>query len=357
MKPFRSLSAVEQLAAHLRTEIASGRLQGTMPGVIRLVKDLGVGTNTVLGAMAKLEKEGVIESQGPRRGCRIASSVKGPGRSLRVRFLLFNTGDETSRDVLNLMQHLHLANHHPEYANRSMWSLGMNAKRVARFVEKNPADAWVVIAGSKEILEWFADQPFPCFALLGGFHGVNLAGTKPDKIAAQRTAVHRLVELGHRRIIKVVLHDRIHPVLGQMEQSFMEDLQSLGIPTGAYNLAAWGEHPAMFYERLDALFQHTPPTALFLDAVSLFHAARDHLARKGMIAPRDVSLVCDDPDASFQWMQPSVAHMDWSFEPLARRVLRWLENVAMGKDDRRQSLFTARFVEGGTIGPAPKSSS
>jgi DNA-binding LacI/PurR family transcriptional regulator len=230
----------------------------------------------------------------------------------------------------------------------------MDVRRVARFVEGNPADAWVVIAASREILEWFASQPFPCFALLGGFRGVNLAGAKPDKIAAQRKALHRLAELGHRRIVKVVMNDRIHPVPGQIEQSFLNDLESLGIPTGPYNLPAWGENPAMFYQRLDSLFRHTPPTALFLDAVSLFHAARDHLAQKGIVAPRDVSLVCDDPDISFEWMEPSVAHIHWSFQPLARRVAQWLDHVASGKDDRRQTLLRAKFVEGGTIGPVAR---
>jgi hypothetical protein len=34
--------------------------------------------------------------------------------------------------------------------------------------------------------------------------------------------------------------------------------------------------------------------------------------------------------------------------------LRWAANIAQGKDDRRQYLPKARFVPGGTIGPAPK---
>jgi DNA-binding LacI/PurR family transcriptional regulator len=90
---------------------------------------------------------------------------------------------------------------------------------------------------------------------------------------------------------------------------------------------------------------------MFLDAVSLFHAARDHLARKGIICPRDVSLVCGDPNADFVWMQPTVAHIQWSFEPLARRVVRWLEHLASGKHDRHQTLVNAKFIDGGTIGP------
>jgi hypothetical protein len=40
LKPFRPLSAVEQLVAHLRWEIRSGGLDGNMPGVAQLVRRL-----------------------------------------------------------------------------------------------------------------------------------------------------------------------------------------------------------------------------------------------------------------------------------------------------------------------------
>lgn len=333
-----------------------------MPGVIRLSSELGVNRTTLQAGLRLLEKRGLLEPGGEKKRRRIvipksstSRGTNGSGRRLRVKILLFSKkGNETSRDVLYLMQHLHMTGHDPEFAIRSMGSLGMDVRRVARFVGKNPADAWVVLAGSREILEWFADQPFPSFALLGGFRGVNIAGVKPDKVVAQREAVRRLVELGHRRIVRVVMEHRIHPVLGQMERSFLDDLNYHGIPTGPYNLPAWGEDPAMFYKRQDSLFRHTPPTAMFLDAVSLFHAARDHLAKKGIVAPKDVSLVCDDPDVSFGWMQPSVAHIHWTFQPLARRVGQWLEHVASGKADRRQTLLKARFICGGTVGPVAK---
>ncbi len=362
---FRIKSSAEQVAAHLEAEILSGQWREQMPGVIRLSSEMGVNRTTLQAGLRLLETRGLLEPGGEKKRRRIVmpkssslSAFRGTNgniRKLRVRILLFGKGDETNRDALHLVQHLHMTRHDPEFASRSLWSLGMDVRRVARYVESNPADAWVVLAGSREILEWFSAQSFPSFALLGGFRGVNLAGVKPDKIVAQREAVRRLVELGHRRIVKVVIEDRIHPVLGQVEQSFLEDLKSHGIPTGSYNLPAWTESPAKFYERLDSLFRHTPPTAMFLDAVSLFHAARDHLAKKGIVAPRDISLVCDDPDTSFAWMQPSVAHIHWSFESLAHRVERWLENVASGNDDRRQTLLKAKFVDGLTIGPAAKS--
>jgi hypothetical protein len=37
-----------------------------------------------------------------------------------------------------------------------------------------------------------------------------------------------------------------------------------------------------------------------------------------------------------------------------RRIVRWANNVARGKDDRRKTSSLAQFVEGGTIGTAKK---
>jgi hypothetical protein len=34
-----------------------------------------------------------------------------------------------------------------------------------------------------------------------------------------------------------------------------------------------------------------------------------------------------------------------------KRVIRWADNVAQGKDDRRQTHIQATFIDGGTIGP------
>ncbi len=40
----------------------------------------------------------------------------------------------------------------------------------------------------------------------------------------------------------------------------------------------------------------------------------------------------------------------WDSGPVLRRVVRWVANMGRGKEDRRQTLTKAEFVEGGTIG-------
>ena len=179
-------------------------------------------------------------------------------------------------------------------------------------------------------------------------------GINAEKAPAVKAAVRRLHGYGHRRMVFLSREERRKPYPAPMEQAFLDELAALGIKTGVYNLPDWGDDIAGFYRGLDSLFQHTPPTALLLVEARLYIAAQQHLARRGIVAPRDVSLVCDDPDVAFSWCLPVVSHFHWDPRPVVSRVVRWVENVARGKVDRRQSLVPAEFVEGGTIGPVAR---
>lgn len=49
-----------------------------------------------------------------------------------------------------------------------------------------------------------------------------------------------------------------------------------------------------------------------------------------------------------------VAHIRWDSRPVVRRIVRWVDDVGRGKEEKRQTLTKAEFVEGGTVGSAPK---
>jgi DNA-binding LacI/PurR family transcriptional regulator len=87
----------------------------------------------------------------------------------------------------------------------------MNVKRVARFVRNTEADAWVVTAGSRDVLKWFVTQQLPVFALFGQFGDLPIAGTGPDKAPAYAEAVRSLVAHGHRRIVLMARPQRRNP--------------------------------------------------------------------------------------------------------------------------------------------------
>jgi DNA-binding LacI/PurR family transcriptional regulator len=193
----------------------------------------------------------------------------------------------------------------------------------------------------------------PAFGLFGRIKEVAVASMSPRKAPAFAELVGRLVALGHRRIVMMARSERRLPSPGFLERWFLDLLAGHGIATSTYNLPHWEDTPEGFHRCLDSLFQHTPPTAFILDGPALFFAAQQHLAAAGFVAPRDVSLICTDQSHDFEWCLPTVAHIRWDSAPLIRRVVVWADHISRGKEDRRKTTNNARFVEGGTIGPAP----
>jgi DNA-binding LacI/PurR family transcriptional regulator len=355
MKKLKLLQFHEQLAGHLREEIMRGVWAGQMPGAPTLAGELGVDHRMVIAAFGLLEKDGLLAPQGAGRRRKIVSPENHTPPALRVRILPYEKKDRNLYYVLDLLHRLMEMGHLASLSSKTLKEMGMNVENVARFVQKNDADAWIVMSGSREILEWFAKRSEPAFAFAGRWRGVPIAASSPDKAPELRKAVRRLFELGHRRIVLLNREERRKPGPAFLEREFLTELESLGIQTGPYNMPDWRDNMNDFHRRIDSLFRHTPPTAMVIDEMPLFIAAQQHLAHSGYIAPRDVSLACLDPDYAFDWCQPSVAHIHWSPELLVRRITRWADNVARGKEDRRQSFSNAEFVEGGTIGPVPES--
>ena len=136
------------------------------------------------------------------------------------------------------------------------------------------------------------------------------------------------------------------------ELFLLDEMAAQGLSTGPFNLPTWEDHVEGFRRCLESLFRHTPPTALIIEEVPHFIAALQFCGKRGYRVPGDVSLVCATSDPGFAMCTPSVAYVRWSTRPLVRRVMRWTESISRGKENCRQSLIKAEFVEGGTIGPA-----
>jgi DNA-binding LacI/PurR family transcriptional regulator/DNA-binding transcriptional regulator YhcF (GntR family) len=352
MPGLKTSRVTEQAAAHLREELRKGRWTGLMPGRRVLARDLGVSQSTVQGALDLLEAEGVLLAEGLGKRRRINVKARRKAARLNIRILLYDRRELAQFESRNLRYLLQQSGHVVEYAEKDLHELRMDARRVAAFVRQQPADAWVVNAGPRAVLEWFAEQPLPAFALFGQKAGLPIAGASPRKIPALIEAVRRLAALGHRRMVMIVHEEWRKPAPGIFQQAFLDELEALGVATGPYNLPEWEDSPEGLCRGLDSLLSLTPPTALIVSEPKLFVAVRDHLAQRGFVSPRDISLICDDPDPVFSWCRPTVAHIRWSHESIVRRVLRWAENVAHGKDDRRQTFTLGKYIDGGTVGPA-----
>lgn len=351
MKNARIRTASGQFAEYLKEQIRERRWTGKLPGESWMVTHLQVGRGTVRAAMAQLEGEGILApcGQGQRRRI-IMSEEDFATRKIRVRIFPYEKQDRGDIDSSSLLAELLEAGMDADFAQKSLKELGMRADRVARYVKQNPADAWIVSAASEEVLEWFAGQSSPVLAMYGRNKDLPIAAAFPMMIPGQTAAVQRLIELGHKRIVMVTREERRKPQLSHPEQVFIDQLEAAGITTGDYNLPDWEETREGLRRLLDELFRFSPPTALFFQEAQLFIAARSHLADRGIIAPRDVSLVVADNDPSFTWHNPIPSHIHWDYRPVVRRIVRWAKHVAAGKEDRRKFATESTFVEGGTIG-------
>ncbi|HEX5789523.1 MAG TPA: substrate-binding domain-containing protein, partial [Luteolibacter sp.] len=347
------LTIAEQAAAYLRSELLRGRWSGAMPGMNQIATELGINAKTAEAALLLLEKQKLLQPQGRGKRRRIVLPEDAGTRALKVTILPYEPVVMTIDYIIEIRHRLQQMGHLVDYAAKDLMQLRMEPKRVAQLVEKTGADAWIVVAGSHKVMEWFASQPKPTFALFGRALDLPLPFAGPRKGPALTEAVGRLVALGHRRIVLLTREERRKPFPGELERLFLDELKNHGLPVGPYNLPDWQDSLKGFHQGLASLFRHTPPTAIIVSEPTLFLAAQQYLARNGLVAPRDVSMMCLDSDSVFAWCDPPITHIRWDPQLAVRRVVRWASNIAHGKDDGHKSLIKAEFIEGGTIGPAP----
>lgn len=344
------MSAAEQVAEHLRAEALRGGLGAELPGIHQLAAELAVNHKTVAAAVRQLENERLLLPQGTGRPRRIVCSESHRPQGLRLGILTCEATDRGISFMVELRHVLEEAGHSVFFAPRYLFDPGMDVERVAQMVRQHPADAWLVVAGSRELLEWFSGCGIPVMAIFGRRRGTPIASVGPDKVAAMAAATRELIRLGHRRIVLLTRRMRRIPEPGAVEQTFLNELTFYGIATNSYHLPDWGERVEEFHAHLGKLFHITAPTALILDEVPFFMAAQQFLAEQGIRVPGEVSLLCTDASPDFHWCRPTVAHIRWDSRPLVRRVLQWAGNVAHGRKDLRQMFTKAEFVNGGTIG-------
>ncbi len=250
---------------------------------------------------------------------------------------------------LQLMEEGHMVTVMP----KTLTEMSMSLPLIARMASKHEVDAWVVVAGTLPLVDWFTQTGAPVFAFYGGVHP-QAAGVWPRKSKAISAAVDHLISLGHQRICLITRPQNLAPSPGVEMKFFREVMESHDIEVSNYHLPVWQDSRMGLQDCLDSLFATTPPTALMIDEAELFVAVRQYLADSGIVAPRDVSLISMDPDRAFGWCLPEVSHMDWGYQPMVPRAVKWMRNISRGRKDCRKTYVEAKFVEGGTIGPASK---
>ena len=186
MQRLQRMSVIELAAEHLRAGLRDGRWCGTMPGVAHLARELDVSRHTLRSALRQLESEGLLGGRGLGRSRGIKAGAIGASRPpLRVGILPYDANpadDPTTLHVeLDIIQSLESTGHSVIQCKKSQLEMGHDVRRIAREMAKTPADAWLIAAGSYELLKWCTTLPVPCLALYGRTGGLAIARTGPTK--------------------------------------------------------------------------------------------------------------------------------------------------------------------------------
>jgi DNA-binding LacI/PurR family transcriptional regulator len=265
--------------------------------------------------------------------------------------------DAPCRQMLfDLKAALESEGHTCRFTAKSQSQVGYATDRIQRLVAGCEADAWLVLGGKRELLEWFAARSVPTMALGGVTAGLRIAATGMETVEPFRAALRRLMELGHRRITFLApafLRDRGgSPYVRAMQ----EELAAGGLASGNYNVPDFDETPDGLRAVLRENFRVTPPTAVIVTYTTWLVNALAFLAGRGLHPGRDVSVLCLGDDLWLPWHHPAVAHFKGDEPRMLRHILQWIRNVARGREDVRQLRFPLRFVDGASIGPAPGTS-
>ncbi len=346
-----------QTAAHLRKGLAVGLWQEGLPGVRRLAGELGVSHDSVRAALRQLEAEGRIVPQGLGRRRRATTGQDVEAKALRVAILLNDKVSELhvdmQRDIFQLRHGIESDGHICIFPRKTQADLHDDPARCERLVADTHADCWILISGSLDILQWFSEQPAPALAWGGRCIGVSIASVGLDVAPGIGAAVQELGRLGHRRIVLIGPRFWRMPTIGSgFVRAYINELEALGVRWSDYNMPEWRESPEGLKELLESLFRITPPQALIVDHPSRLPTILGFLARRGLRAPKDISLVCIGQDETLRWCDPPIAHMCYDEKLPIRQMLKWVHGVAAGKRDRKCVLFPAKFDPAESVGRA-----
>ena len=355
-------SLVAQAAAILRERIQSGEWHKWLPGEHDLCAQLRVARMTLRGALAQLEKDGLVRArQGKRREIVTRRRPAKPGASGRVVLL--------SPVPLYVLPHLHVfcANelraalekvgfHFDIHAERGLYSHGSGAGLERLMAQLRPAGC-VLLSSTERMQAWFSRRRLPCVVWGSKYPGVELPSVDKAYRAVCRHAVGLCLARSHRRLVLV------NPELGaagdlESEEGFREGVaQHLREDVDA-NVVRHRGTVEDVCSAMAALFEgRAPPTALLVSRAVNVLTVMGYLMRRGLRLPEDVSVISRDHEPFLEAMLPSVARYVVSPESMAHRIsAAVLEMVQTGLVSAANYLIMPQFTPGDTLGPGPTGS-
>lgn len=198
---------------------------------------------------------------------------------------------------------------------------------------------------------YLAGHPeFPTVAVADPAFVTGLTAVWTDDAAAMREAVRALAALGHRRIARVAgLAELGHTQI--RDAAFVEELAALGCEGVVLRTDYSPEQGAAVTKA--ALESERPPTAFVYDNDIMAVAALGVLARAGLSAPDDVSIIAWDDSLLCQHTVPKLTALSHDVVAFGAHAARRLFDVVGGAAPAAYLDSTPRLAVRESTGRAP----
>lgn len=343
-----------QVAEHIKELLRSGRWQDGLPSERFLAAEVGVSRDTIRAALALLSKEGAILER-RRSGTRVKrlSRPLSPG-GIRVGFLLLMKIEVASHRTLAWVDAMSRLFYRNGIEVEVYDGYGRKKGFFERISRISNCQFWVLIYPNHRALRWCAESKAR----------VVVAGTVPEETGIPSVDIHyravcrhgvgQMARYGHRDVV-LILHRREWGADAESVAGFQEGAARYG------KMVASVEYHNGTREGLcalaDRLLAREPrPTAWMIVVPMFFLTIMMHLQRRGIRIPEEISLISQDAEPWLNSGMPEPTRYQAKPQDLAKNAVRLILAGVTGKSLAAKAYrIFPEFLEGGTLGPAPRS--
>lgn len=344
-------SLAETVCHNLREAILEHRWRRTLPGIRDLCEELQVSRQTMGDALRLLEAEGFVLPSSPGKPREINSEMPDPdklvvakGAGAVIVIIAWQRETRLSQTDEEVCCHLRKSLEAMAYTHRYVVfhdiSRSRGAKRIGEIIERNPADAYIVIGAHPHCSRKLEDMDVRVVFLGGGQTKGNHPRISYSFTEMCRSALEHLVSVGHRKVsvmLPEVLNNRTKTA-SFAEERLASVFHSQQLPFSTFNCPRWGKTRADFQVALGNLFNLTPPTALILGDVSHVPRVVSFLMKRGLKCPDDVSLMVLDEAAELQEYDPPISYMKKPNAKLVKATLNAVRKLLTVKAEQKEEL-------------------
>ncbi|MBN8459075.1 MAG: LacI family DNA-binding transcriptional regulator [Verrucomicrobia bacterium] len=344
----------KRVESALEAAIKAGELGPQLPGIRDLESMLGVSRTSIQPALNALVAKGMLVQAGPRRRIRVANDVgTGSGKAAARKILMLESSKLGSRMMISTVIAASLANrpaaknwiidHQVIKADQSR----SNVKRWQRLLDSSGADALIVVAGTRNTLDWASGCGVPVLALGGDTSGFPIPAVGYDSDAMATMALDRLLATGHRDIC-FPLGVRSPSYVGEMERAMIDAFARHGVGfQPKLHFPQWHSNvPEAWREGLHWRFGSRRPDALVLANVRVYQTCLGVLMELGLKVPDDLSLVVLGEQSELTWFHPIPASFDLDPLRLADKIASWIDSP---KNEQSSFILQPKWLDGGSI--------